>query len=569
MRNLLIPVLSLGFAACAQVEPSDDSGETPFGRTESELSQLSGALVGLAGKCLNVEGAKTTNGTRVIIWDCVDASNEKWTFGSYNKIVGLGGKCLTASGSTSGSNVTLSTCTSSAMQKWVRDSNTHLRNLGTNMCLNVYGGYSTSGTRTIVWPCTGNTPDDSPANDNVATADSDNEKWFLEPNVTLPVEAVAVSDADGSRPGTVTAAQFATTLAQVNNIYRQAHIQFTFDPNKDFTRIYDTDINNLECAQGDQWTRIGRTNFQSFKFKNKIVVLLRNGLGNSPLGISCSAPPWAGGNAVVFRNYFSNDTYGLLAHELGHYLGLDHPFNANSDDGMALGTYARLSDVLSRRGTEWFNADGISDTPPDPETQAWQNILGMSVCGGGNSAVVAGYTLAPERTNVMGYYGCTPQHFSRKQRLKMRRALAHPLRRHLTELPQLATVRREIFGQYGYCLGAEPSVEVTGFGAILTPCTSNTKFTFGANGQIVWGSYCLTESLDSSIWARPYFDFCNNTTAQRWTRDPSGRILSYGGRSLDGDPNAYNGKVFQSTGSLGPEMIWGSFYPLPVAPNWN
>jgi len=560
-----LALFCIALAACSPAEI--DGG---VAGDESALSARNGAIVGLAGKCLNVEGASTADGTRAILWDCVDADNEKWTLSTGNRIIGLGGKCLTATGNWNGAGVTISTCNGSTSQKWSLDANTHIRNLGSNLCLNVYGGYSDSGTPMIVWSCTAGTVDDMPANDLDTSADSDNEKWFVEPNVVLRLQAVFAADSDASHDGPdgspdwvrMTRDAFGAAVAQANEIYKQAHIKFVWDSTTDWSTVYDTDLNRIACDKSDAWERAGKAEAYGFRFPGKIPVLLRYA-GN---GGSCSSSPWNSATMVIFRDFSvpsrdPRETGWLLAHELGHYLGLDHPFVDWSDDGNPIefgpqaGWMARLQDLVTRRGQGWFDADQLSDTPPEPGTNVWRNELGMPTCGGGDSANVGTVTFTPERTNVMSYYACQPDHFSRKQRLRMRRALTHPLRTHL--LPPLisSTAPREIFGASGKCLMPD------GAYAKVAACTSTSKFTFSSTGQIRYGSSCLTDTSDSTLSARPYFAACSSSTAQRWTRNADGRLTTWAGRSLY---SYSDDKVYLGWGTLDPQQIWGSFYPLPA-----
>ena len=54
-------------------------------------------ISGYGGKCLDVRGPSTDNGTAVQIWDCVGVKNQQWQFIN-DTIVGYGGKCLDVRG---------------------------------------------------------------------------------------------------------------------------------------------------------------------------------------------------------------------------------------------------------------------------------------------------------------------------------------------------------------------------------------------------------------------------------------------------------------------------------------
>jgi endoglucanase len=80
--------------------------------------EADGTIRTFAGKCLNVSGNSTADGTPVIQYDCVGAPNEKfWRSG--NEIRGLGNLCLDAAGDGgNGTPLTMWTCNGSLHQQW-------------------------------------------------------------------------------------------------------------------------------------------------------------------------------------------------------------------------------------------------------------------------------------------------------------------------------------------------------------------------------------------------------------------------------------------------------------------
>jgi len=72
------------------------------------------------GKCLDVAGAGTANGTRVQLWDCNGTGAQKWA-ASGGQLVNTGsGKCLDATdvSSADGTPLQIWECTGGANQKW-------------------------------------------------------------------------------------------------------------------------------------------------------------------------------------------------------------------------------------------------------------------------------------------------------------------------------------------------------------------------------------------------------------------------------------------------------------------
>lgn len=72
-------------------------------------------------KCLDADNNGTTNGTKVIIWDCTGGTNQKWTVNSNGTVTNnKSGLCLDAvsSGTANGTKIDLWTCNSGTNQKW-------------------------------------------------------------------------------------------------------------------------------------------------------------------------------------------------------------------------------------------------------------------------------------------------------------------------------------------------------------------------------------------------------------------------------------------------------------------
>jgi len=114
------------------------------------------AIKGLAGKCVDVNGASSANGTAIQLYDCNGSAAQQWTVGSDGTIRALG-KCLdVASGGTAdGSKVQLYDCNGSAAQQWAVSSANDIVNPQANKCLDVTGNTSANGTPLQIWTCSG------------------------------------------------------------------------------------------------------------------------------------------------------------------------------------------------------------------------------------------------------------------------------------------------------------------------------------------------------------------------------------------------------------------------------
>jgi len=114
------------------------------------------AIKGLAGKCVDVNGASSANGTAVQLYDCNGSTAQQWTVGSDGTIRALG-KCLdvNAGGTADGTKVQLYDCNGSAAQQWAVSSANDIVNPQANKCLDVTGDNSANGTPLQIWTCSG------------------------------------------------------------------------------------------------------------------------------------------------------------------------------------------------------------------------------------------------------------------------------------------------------------------------------------------------------------------------------------------------------------------------------
>ncbi|MGW5434475.1 lectin [Streptomyces sp. NPDC004059] len=124
--------------------------------TASPAQAATGAITGLAGKCLDVAGANSADGTPVQLYDCNGTNAQQWTVGTDGTIRALG-KCLDVTGNSTadGAKVQLWSCTGGANQKWTVTAAHDIVNPQANKCLDVTDNNSANGTRTQIWSCTG------------------------------------------------------------------------------------------------------------------------------------------------------------------------------------------------------------------------------------------------------------------------------------------------------------------------------------------------------------------------------------------------------------------------------
>ncbi|MEZ0094015.1 ricin-type beta-trefoil lectin domain protein [Streptacidiphilus sp. EB129] len=115
-----------------------------------------GRITGYGGKCVDVAGANSANGTAVQLYDCNGTNAQNWTVATDGSLQALG-KCMdvTAAGTANGTQVQLYDCNGTGAQKWQHQSNGSLLNPESGRCLDATGPSSANGTRLQLWDCAG------------------------------------------------------------------------------------------------------------------------------------------------------------------------------------------------------------------------------------------------------------------------------------------------------------------------------------------------------------------------------------------------------------------------------
>jgi hypothetical protein len=135
------------------------------------MAATAGQITGLAGKCIDIAGASTANGTAVQLYDCNGTAAQTWTVGNADNSLQVLGKCMdvTAASTANGAKIQLYDCNGTNAQKWTA-SNGQLVNTGSGKCLDVTGNSSANGTQLQIWTC----------------ANSANQLWTLPGGGTTP-----------------------------------------------------------------------------------------------------------------------------------------------------------------------------------------------------------------------------------------------------------------------------------------------------------------------------------------------------------------------------------------------
>jgi Ricin-type beta-trefoil lectin domain len=131
----------------------------------------SGTITGFGGKCVDVAGANTANGTRIQLYTCNGTGAQEWTVGNSDASIRALGKCLdvTGAGTANGTKIQLYDCNGTGAQRWSATDG-QLVNTGSGKCLDATGVSSADGTPLQIWDCTGGA----------------NQKWTLPGGGTPP-----------------------------------------------------------------------------------------------------------------------------------------------------------------------------------------------------------------------------------------------------------------------------------------------------------------------------------------------------------------------------------------------
>jgi len=116
----------------------------------------SGQITGFGGKCVDIAGANTANGTKVQLFTCNGTGAQSWTVESNGSLQALG-KCMDVSGAgtANGTKVQLWDCNGTGAQSWTHTSSNQLVNANSGKCLDATGPSSADGTPLQIWTCTG------------------------------------------------------------------------------------------------------------------------------------------------------------------------------------------------------------------------------------------------------------------------------------------------------------------------------------------------------------------------------------------------------------------------------
>ncbi|HEU5473829.1 MAG TPA: carbohydrate-binding protein, partial [Actinophytocola sp.] len=120
-----------------------------------------GPITGIGGKCVDISGAATADGTKIQLWTCNGTGAQTWTVTPSMSGATLRalGKCIDISGGGTADNtrVQLWTCNGTGAQNWTAGTGGTLVNPQSNKCLTPQAGGTADGTQLVILTCSGAT----------------------------------------------------------------------------------------------------------------------------------------------------------------------------------------------------------------------------------------------------------------------------------------------------------------------------------------------------------------------------------------------------------------------------
>ncbi|MFD7628646.1 non-reducing end alpha-L-arabinofuranosidase family hydrolase [Streptomyces sp. NPDC059851] len=120
------------------------------------LGTGTGEIKGVAsGRCIDIEGSSTVNGTQAQLWACHGRTNQRWTHTSGKQLMIYGNKCLDAraKGTSNGTAVVIEDCNGGVSQQWNINTNGTIAGVQSGLCLDAVGAATANRTKIQLHSC--------------------------------------------------------------------------------------------------------------------------------------------------------------------------------------------------------------------------------------------------------------------------------------------------------------------------------------------------------------------------------------------------------------------------------
>ena len=120
-------------------------------------SARTGQITGNGGKCVDVAGSNTADGTHVQLYTCNGTNAQKWTWNSGDSTIRALGKCMDVAGggTANATKVQLWTCNGTGAQVWQVRADGSILNPQSGRCLDDPAQNTANGTQLQIWDCNG------------------------------------------------------------------------------------------------------------------------------------------------------------------------------------------------------------------------------------------------------------------------------------------------------------------------------------------------------------------------------------------------------------------------------
>ncbi|AUG78663.1 1,4-beta-xylanase [Kitasatospora sp. MMS16-BH015] len=106
-----------------------------------------------SGRCIDINGATTANGTQAQLWDCHGQANQRWTYTAGKQLMVYGTKCLAAKGTGNGTPVVIDDCNGGADQQWNANADGSIAGVQSGLCLDAVGAGTANSTKIQLYAC--------------------------------------------------------------------------------------------------------------------------------------------------------------------------------------------------------------------------------------------------------------------------------------------------------------------------------------------------------------------------------------------------------------------------------